>query len=225
MVPRYRTLNAAIIIFMLGEFKLVANMPLSFQEVLARTKYVALDFELTGLDKDNDRIIDIGFVFLDENFQVLATYETLLDPERDTGPVHIHHITNEMVAGKPKFADVAEEVAEMIDGKILVGFNNGLDFSCLDREFKASNYAFRARTSLDLSPIRSDPRFYETPKYEKVLLAVMESQSVQHRALPDAMEAALLLPAIVEFAVEHPTRVPKAYQPSLVERLPIAVGE
>lgn len=209
---------------MLGEFKVLGNVPLTFEEVLARTKFVALDLELTGLNKDNDRIVDIGLVFLDENFQILATYETLVDPERDTGPVHIHHITNEMVAGKPKFVDVADEVMQMIHEKILVGFNNGLDFSCFDREFRLCGYSFRPRTSLDLSPIRSDPKFYDDPRYEKALTDAMNSQEIKHRALPDALEAAILAPYIVEFAADNPLRVSKVYQTAIVQRMPDLVA-
>jgi DNA polymerase III epsilon subunit-like protein len=50
------------------------------------TDYIALDLETTGLDLENDSIIEIGAVRFDERGDVLETYETLVNPGRPLPP-------------------------------------------------------------------------------------------------------------------------------------------
>lgn len=44
-------------------------------------RYLALDSETTGVGAD-DKAVELGWIELDENFNVLSEFETLLDPQR-----------------------------------------------------------------------------------------------------------------------------------------------
>jgi DNA polymerase III epsilon subunit-like protein len=50
----------------------------------------------------------------------------LLDQERDAGPAHLHGLTRGDLAGAPRFADVAVDIAEQLVGRVVVA--HGIDF-------------------------------------------------------------------------------------------------
>jgi len=55
---------------------------------------VCFDLETTGLDKYNDKIIEVAMIKFDENtFEVIDSYSSFVDPERDI-PEIISNITN-----------------------------------------------------------------------------------------------------------------------------------
>ena len=73
---------------------------------------------------------------------VVSEYETLIDPERSTGPVHVHGITDEMVADAPYFGDVAAELREMLHGKVLVAHNLPFDLRMITAEYRRLGVQF-----------------------------------------------------------------------------------
>lgn len=85
--------------------------------------FCVLDFETTGLSSADDRIVEIAAVVADSRGQIVDEYATLLDPGCDVGPTFIHHITNEAVAGAPRFEDVAGEILSRCDGNVVVAHN------------------------------------------------------------------------------------------------------
>lgn len=90
--------------------------------LLSKDTFVCLDCEATGLEMDKDRIIEIALVRF--NFDaVLDTYETLIDPLMPIPEVSIaiHHITDQMVKGKPKIQEVFPTIIQFIGSSIIVG--------------------------------------------------------------------------------------------------------
>lgn len=55
-------------------------------------------------------VCDIAIVTINENFEVVRSLESLIDPERPISPtaMGIHHITNEMVAHEPTLSEFME---------------------------------------------------------------------------------------------------------------------
>ncbi len=97
-----------------------------------------IDCETTGLGK-TDRIIEIAVLFVDitsGNLGDVGTFTTLINPECDVGPTHIHKITNEMAACAPTFDQVAGPLAEALDGTILAAHNLPFDGRMLQQDFK-----------------------------------------------------------------------------------------
>ncbi|MCX7666704.1 MAG: exonuclease domain-containing protein, partial [Gemmataceae bacterium] len=68
-----------------------------------------LDVETTGLVPARERIIEIGIVLLNSAGQVEAELESLINPQRDVGPSHIHQVYARDVQNAPTFADFAGE--------------------------------------------------------------------------------------------------------------------
>ena len=79
--------------------------------------YAVVDVETTGLAR-HDRIISAAVYRLDARGDVEDHWYTLVNPERDPGPVWIHGLTSEVLAGAPLFADIAEEFAARLDAAV-----------------------------------------------------------------------------------------------------------
>jgi len=191
----------------------VANIP-DYVSAKPYSIFAVFDFELTGLNGDVDQIIEPAIVLCNENGQPLFAWETLIDPGRDTGPVHIHKITNEMVANAPKFEEVAPDLIELFNGRVIVGLNNSLDFQCLKRELDVLGVRFHQGDSLDLSALFRDAMF--TDLYEDEIMEAINSQEEEHRAMPDTMVAVAVLPLALQFARDHPERVKQYTQCKIV---------
>ncbi|MFJ3230537.1 DEDDh family exonuclease [Streptomyces sp. NPDC086787] len=96
--------------------------------------YAVVDVETTGLARD-DRIISAAVYRLDGRGEVQDHWYTLVNPERDPGPVWIHGLTSEVLEGAPLFADIAEEFASRLDGRVLVAHNAVFDWQMIAREY------------------------------------------------------------------------------------------
>ncbi|MER5788863.1 DEDDh family exonuclease [Streptomyces sp. NPDC001980] len=96
--------------------------------------YAVVDVETTGLARD-DRIISAAVYRLDERGEVEDHWYTLVNPERDPGPVWIHGLTSEVLAGAPLFTDIAEEFSARLDGRVLVAHNAVFDWQMIAREY------------------------------------------------------------------------------------------
>ncbi|MFD5819315.1 DEDDh family exonuclease [Streptomyces sp. NPDC059618] len=96
--------------------------------------YAVVDVETTGLARD-DRIISAAVYRLDALGEVEDHWYTMVNPERDPGPVWIHGLTSEMLEGAPLFHEVAEEFAARLAGRVLVAHNAVFDWSMIAREY------------------------------------------------------------------------------------------
>jgi DNA polymerase-3 subunit epsilon len=96
--------------------------------------YAVVDVETTGLARD-DRIISAAVYRLDGRGEVEDHWYTLVNPERDPGPVWIHGLTSEALEGAPLFGDIAEEFAARLDGRVLVAHNAVFDWQMIAREY------------------------------------------------------------------------------------------
>ena len=102
-------------------------------------RQIVLDTETTGLEpSEGHRIIEIGCVELIDRRITGNTYHQYIQPDReiDTGAVEVHGITNESLADKPRFADIAAEFLEFITGSELVIHNAPFDVGFIDHEFR-----------------------------------------------------------------------------------------
>ncbi|WP_372347467.1 DEDDh family exonuclease [Streptomyces sp. KL116D] len=96
--------------------------------------YAVVDVETTGLSRD-DRIISAAVYRLDAQGEVQDHWYTLVNPERDPGPVWIHGLTTDVLEGAPLFPEIAEEFAARLDGRVLVAHNAVFDWSMIAREY------------------------------------------------------------------------------------------
>ncbi len=102
-------------------------------------RQIVLDTETTGLEPEQGhRIIEIGCVELVNRRLTGNTYHQYINPEReiDAGAVEVHGITNEFLADKPVFADIAEEFLRFIRGAELIIHNAPFDVGFINHELK-----------------------------------------------------------------------------------------
>lgn len=105
---------------------------------------VVFDFETTGLNAyAGDRIIEIGAVKV-INGAIVEKFQSYIDPEMKIGEeaMKIHHITQDMVAGKPKAEQVLQDFYKFTRGCVLTGYNVGFDLGFLIKQGKESRYNF-----------------------------------------------------------------------------------
>jgi DNA polymerase III subunit epsilon len=100
-------------------------------------RQIVLDTETTGLEPDlGHRIIEIGCVELVNRRSTGRTFHKYLNPERaiDEGALAVHGISRADLDGKPKFAEIVEELLAFIGGAELVIHNAAFDVAFLDAE-------------------------------------------------------------------------------------------
>ncbi|MBI2886269.1 MAG: 3'-5' exoribonuclease, partial [Chloroflexi bacterium] len=147
------------------------------------TTYVALDLETTGLDPQQDEIIEVGAVKFTET-GVLDTFHALVKPRRPL-PYAIQlltGITSQDLQDAPPFAVIAGDLLLFLGQHHLVGQNASFDLSFLARAgLELRNPVF---DTLELSKILL-PRL---PERNLTALAghLGVSYPVKHRAVADA---------------------------------------
>src|SRR5919201_2575796 len=101
-------------------------------------RQIVLDTETTGLEPElGHRIIEIGCVELVNRRATGRTFHKYINPEReiDEGALSVHGITRADLDGKPKFAQIAEELLLFISEAELVIHNAAIYVAFLDSAF------------------------------------------------------------------------------------------
>ncbi|MBZ2207607.1 DNA polymerase III subunit epsilon [Massilia soli] len=102
-------------------------------------RQIVLDTETTGLNpRTGDRVIEIGCVELNNRMLTGNNFHRYINPERDSdeGALAVHGLTSEFLRDKPKFAEIAAELREYIEGAELIIHNAPFDLGFLNHEFK-----------------------------------------------------------------------------------------
>lgn len=188
-----------------------------------------LDVETTGRDASVDRVVEVGIV-VGRHDEVIAKYNWLIDPGIPIPEEvsKIHGITNEMVAGKPKFETVAHEILQALRGCVPAAYN-----ALFDRAFMMSEMS---RAKADVSGVPAfaketewlDPlvwaRDIQSDEKSRALGDVAARLGVQlenaHRAQDDA-EAALR----VLYGLGKDPRMPRAYGALVQEQRRLAQAQ
>jgi DNA polymerase III subunit epsilon len=112
-----------------------------------------IDFETTGRDAAEDRVVEVGVVGFDRG--VVTFREGLLvDPERpiSADATNVHGITDDEVLGAPKFREILPRLLELLEGRLPVAYNAEFDRGFLHAE---------ARRALDGALPQGVPAFDE----------------------------------------------------------------
>lgn len=102
-------------------------------------RQIVLDTETTGLEpSQGHRIIEIGCVELNDRRLTGRHYHQYINPDRevDLGAFQVHGISNDFLADKPRFAEIAEEFLAFVDGAELIIHNAPFDIGFINHEFK-----------------------------------------------------------------------------------------
>lgn len=159
-------------------------------------RQVVLDTETTGIGAEKGhRIIEIGCVELIDRKLTGRHYHQYVNPQRpsDEEAVGVHGITDEFLADKPVFAQVAQEFYDFIEGAELVIHNAPFDIGFMDMEFRRVNMPMTNTfcTILDTLVMARDMR----PGQRNSLDALCKSYGIDnsHRELHGALLDAEIL--------------------------------
>lgn len=100
-------------------------------------RQIILDTETTGLEpREGHRIIEIGAVEMHTRSITGKDYHQYLNPEReiDADAVRVHGLTNEFLADKPTFAEVADAFLDFVRGAELIIHNAAFDVGFINHE-------------------------------------------------------------------------------------------
>lgn len=100
-------------------------------------RQIVLDTETTGLNpRDGHRIIEVACIEMVNRRLTGHHLHKYINPEReiDAGAQAVHGISLEFLADKPKFADIADEFLEFINGAQLIIHNAPFDLGFLNAE-------------------------------------------------------------------------------------------
>ena len=147
-------------------------------------RLAVVDVETTGFSR-HDRVVEFACVTVVDG-AVVDEYETLIQPNRDPGPVHVHGITPDMLQTAPQFDAVAGDIASRLDGAVLVAHNISFDIRMLRQE------AERLKGT-DFDPGEGLCTYKLTR--QKLALAAADAglPEPNHTALTDARTVALLV--------------------------------
>ena len=101
-------------------------------------RQLILDTETTGLNaRTGDRILELGCVELVNRRLTGNNLHFYINPEResDPGALAVHGLTTEFLSDKPKFAEIADQFRDFVQGADLIIHNAPFDIGFLDAEF------------------------------------------------------------------------------------------
>jgi DNA polymerase-3 subunit epsilon len=102
-------------------------------------RQIFLDTETTGLEHaQGHRIIEVGCIEMVNRRLTGARLHAYFNPQRPNHPdaVRVHGLTDEFLADKPLFADLADELIRFVSGAQVVIHNAPFDLGFLDAELR-----------------------------------------------------------------------------------------
>lgn len=96
--------------------------------------WAVVDVETSGFRPGQARVLSVAALALDADGRVQRSVSHLVNPGTDPGPTHVHGLTADMLAGQPQFAEVVDEVADLLAGRTLVAHNVAFDYTFLAAE-------------------------------------------------------------------------------------------
>ena len=148
---------------------------------------VYVDIETTGGSARNSRVLEVAAVRVEPD-GTEREFSSLIDPETHIPSTitRITGITSGDIVNAPKFNEVADELADIINGAVFVAHNVRFDYSFLKMEFGLLGMTFAPKL---LCTVRLSRALYA---YEKghSLAKLIERHEIpvldRHRALADA---------------------------------------
>ena len=121
---------------------------------------VVLDLESTGPCPSTDRIVEVGLIRLSPGARPLR-FRRYVDPEMaiPSSSTAVHGITDDHVAGSPRFATLAPRLCRLLEGADLAGFGIArFDLPLLAAEFRRAEveYTISGRRVIDALRIYHD---------------------------------------------------------------------
>src|SRR5690554_158623 len=166
-------------------------------------QYAIVDIETTGGSARGSRMTEIAIVVYDGE-QVIDRWESLINPEQMIPPAifALTGITNEMVEDAPVFADLADRIFRMLDGRIFVAHNVNFDYSFVKQQLEEAGFRWSARKLCTVRLARKIRPGLPSYSLGRLCDALDIPLSNRHRAGGDADATAILFGRMLEWDEE-----------------------
>lgn len=147
-----------------------------------------LDVETTGLSSIFDRVCEVGIV-LARRDEILETYQTLVNPQRPISPgaARVNGLSDADVCDAPTFGEIAGEVLQRIDGKLLVCHNAPFDLGFIAAELGRLGFPWGTAGVIDTLEIARRQFRFGSNSLSALTARLGIENSMAHRALGDAL--------------------------------------
>lgn len=149
---------------------------------------VFLDIETTGLSINHGaRTCEIAMLKVSKGIE--TEFNTLVNPGHCIPDFSscIHGITNDMVKNAPKFCDIAKDIANFIDGFVLVCHNAYFDLNFVSKEIMESGINSPEMYFLDTLIISRQYFAFESNKLGDIARILDIEVNQAHRAMADVL--------------------------------------
>ena len=186
--------------------------------------FAIVDVETTGLSPATDRVIEVGIIRVEVGREV-ERFSSLVNPHAAISPLiqSITGILPEDLEDAPSFADIAPDIAPLLEGAVLMAHNARFDYGFLKNEFKRLKVPYVAK---QLCTVKLSRRLFPQERRHS-LDHVMRRHGLvcadRHRALGDAEVVWQFYQHVVQqFSADtvHSALTPILKQPSLPPQLP-----
>jgi DNA polymerase-3 subunit epsilon len=158
--------------------------------LLKENTFICLDCEATGLDVENDKIIEIAAIKFTLNKKI-KIIDTLINPMCDIPEESqkIHNISNKMVQKKPKIDEILPYFLEFIDNHIIVGHGIKFDIDIISKEALRHKIPCNIKKNFLIDTLRLARLYGECPVNSLEMLCQHFNIEVErsHRALNDVL--------------------------------------
>lgn len=150
--------------------------------------YAILDIETTGGQFNDEGITEIA-IYKFDGHQIVDTFVSLINPERDIQPfvVKLTGINSGMLKNAPKFFEVAKRIVEITKDCVLVAHNADFDSRILTTEFRRLGFDYERKTVCTVELSKTLIPDQPTYKLGKLCRALGIPVSSRHRAEGDAI--------------------------------------
>ncbi len=180
--------------------------------LLNKATFLCLDCEFTGLDPDNDRILEIAAVRFTFDGEI-DTFETLVNPQHPISKESqaVHNISPEMVTSSPKIGDVLPQLITFLGNTPIMGHAVNFDLALLGKEAERLGIAFPQKERPVIDTLRIARHYGDSPNNSLESLAkhFNIASDGAHRAMADVrMNIAVFKLLVQRFkTVEQVTKI------------------
>lgn len=171
--------------------------------------WAVIDVETTGFRPGQARVISLAALALDADGRVEHSVVSLLNPEVDPGPTHVHGLTAAMLEDQPTFDEIAPDVIALLKGRTFVAHNVGFDYSFLAAEAELAGAELPIETvmcTVELS--RRLELGLNNLRLETLAQHWGVAQTRAHDAFDDALVLSRMLVPSLSRAAEHDVWLP-----------------
>ena len=149
-----------------------------------------LDTETTGLDYENDKIIEIGVVELRDNILTQNYFHEYINPNIDISisAQKVHGLSSEFLSDKPTFNNIAQRFLDFIKNDTIIIHNANFDTNFINKELQECGLKKMSNTIIDTIKIAKQEFPGQTVNLDSLCrkLNVINNRQNYHGALLDA---------------------------------------